>query len=139
MAARRATTTAAATPTIERLDVSDDGLDVRWDDGLTSEYPWLWLRDHAHDDGDAAPGHPATAAVHGRASPPTCAGSARRSLGDDVSVTWGDDTPPSRLPIEFLARFRQPRPARAAVDVERVLWDADAHRRAVADGAVRRP
>ncbi len=32
-----------------------DGLDVRWDDGLTSEYPWLWLRDHAHDEATLHP------------------------------------------------------------------------------------
>ena len=74
---------------------------------------------------DAAPRHPATAVVHGRRRAATSAASAREVLGDDVSVTWNDGTPPSRLPIEFLARFRQPRPARAAVDVERVLWDAD--------------
>ena len=37
------------------LDVSDDGLDVRWDDGLTSVYPWLWLRDHAHDEATLHP------------------------------------------------------------------------------------
>ena len=58
MAARRATTIGAtATATIERLDVSEHGLDVRWDDAVTSEYPWLWLRDHAHD---AATLHPVT-------------------------------------------------------------------------------
>ena len=136
MAARRATTTAATTPTIERLAVSDVGLDVRWDDGLASEYPWLWLRDHAHDDATL---HPVTQQrqLYTAGVAPDLRGVGVQILGDDVSVTWADDTPPSRLPLEFLARFRRPRPARAAVDVERVLWDAHGHRRAVADGVVR--
>ena len=99
------------------------GLDVRWDDGLASEYPWLWLRDHAHDDATL---HPVTQQrqLYTAGVAPDLRGVGVQILGDDVSVTWADDTPPSRLPLEFLARFRRPRPARAAVDVERVLWDA---------------
>jgi trimethyllysine dioxygenase len=128
MAARKATTRttadAAVTPAIERLDVSDDVLEVRWEDGLTSAYPWLWLRDHAHDDATL---HPVTQQrqLFTAGVAPGLRGVAAHAVGDDVSVTWNDATPPSRLPIEFLARFRQPRPARAAVDIERVLWDAD--------------
>jgi trimethyllysine dioxygenase len=122
MAVRRATTTDAATPSIEGLGVSDDGLDVRWDDGHTSAYPWLWLRDHAHDD---ATMHPVTQQrqLFTAGVAPDLRGIGAHILGDDVSVTWVDDVPPSRLPIEFLARFRQPRPARTSVDNERVLWD----------------
>jgi trimethyllysine dioxygenase len=109
-------------PTIEQLGVSEHGLDVRWDDGLTSEYPWLWLLDHAHDDATL---HPVT---HQRqlftaGVAPDLRGAGAQIVGDGVSVAWADDAPPSLLPIEFLARFRRPRPARAAVDVERVLWD----------------
>ena len=57
--ATRATTALAATETatIERLDVSEHTLVARWSDAVTSEYPWLWLRDHAHD---AATLHPIT-------------------------------------------------------------------------------
>jgi trimethyllysine dioxygenase len=107
---------------IERLGVSEHGLDVRWDDGLTSEYPWLWLRDHAHDDATL---HPVTQQrqLYTAGVAPDLHGVAAQIVGNDVSVTWGDDEPPSVLPIEFLARFRRPRPARTAVDVERVLWD----------------
>jgi trimethyllysine dioxygenase len=108
--------------TIERLGVSEHGLDVRWDDGLTSEYPWLWLRDHAHDDATL---HPVTQQrqLFTAGVAPDLRGAGAQVVGDDVSVAWADDAPPSMLPIEFLARFRRPRPARAAVDVERVLWD----------------
>ena len=100
------------------------GLDVRWDDGHASLYPWLWLRDHAHDETTL---HPVTQQrqLFTAGVAPDLRGIGAQVLGDDVSVTWNDGTPPSRLPIEFLARFRQPRSARAAVDVERVLWDAD--------------
>ena len=124
MAVRRATTTDAATPAIESLGVSDDRLDVRWDDGHTSAYPWLWLRDHAHDEATL---HPVTQQrqLYTAGIAPDLRGVGAQVVVDDVAVTWNDDTPPSRLPIEFLARFRRPRSARAAVDVERVLWDAE--------------
>jgi trimethyllysine dioxygenase len=113
---------ATETATIERLDVSEHALVARWSDAVTSEYPWLWLRDHAHD---AATLHPITQQrqLYTAGVAPDLRGAAARIDGNDVEVTWVDDTPPSKLPIEFLARFRQPRPARAAVEVDRVLWD----------------
>ncbi len=125
MASSRATTpTTGTTPTatIQRLDVSEHALAVHWDDAVTSEYPWLWLRDHAHD---AATLHPVTQQrqLYTAGVDPDLRGAAARIDGDDVAVTWEDETPPSRLPIYFLASFRQPRPARVAVDVDRVLWD----------------
>ncbi|HWM20388.1 MAG TPA: gamma-butyrobetaine hydroxylase-like domain-containing protein, partial [Ilumatobacteraceae bacterium] len=122
MASSRATIGVTANATIERLDVSERGLAVRWGDEVTSEYPWLWLRDHAHD---AATLHPITQQrqLYTAGIAPDLRGSDARIVDDVVSVTWVDDTPPSRLPIDFLARFRLPRPARAAVDIERVLWD----------------
>jgi trimethyllysine dioxygenase len=111
-----------ASATIKWLDVSERGLAVRWGDDVTSEYPWLWLRDHAHD---AATLHPVTQQrqLYTAGIDPDLRGSDARIVDDVVSVTWVDETPPSRLPIDFLVRFRQPRPARAAVDIERVLWD----------------
>jgi trimethyllysine dioxygenase len=110
------------TSAIERLEVSASGLDVRWDDGVASEYPWLWLRDHAHDD---ATMHPVTLQrqLFTAGVAPDLRGIGAQVLDDDVWVTWIGDAPPSRLPIAFLARFRQPRPARTSVDIERVLWD----------------
>jgi trimethyllysine dioxygenase len=124
MASSRVTTTTGVTAnaTIERLDVSERGLAVRWGDEVTSEYPWLWLRDHAHD---AATLHPVTQQrqLYTAGIDPDLRGSDARLVDGVVAVTWVDDTPPSRLPIDFLARFRQPRPARAAVDIQRVLWD----------------
>jgi trimethyllysine dioxygenase len=123
MASSGATTTGTTAPaTIERLEVSEHALAVRWGDGVVSEYLWLWLRDHAHD---AATLHPVTQQrqLYTAGVAPDVRGSAARIDGDDVAVTWVDDNPSSRLPIDFLARFRQPRSVRAAVDVERVLWD----------------
>ena len=111
MAPRRSTTTTTgATATIERLDVSAHALAVRWGDAVTSEYPWLWLRDHAHD---SATLHPITQQrqLYTAGIAPDLRGATALIDGDDVTVTWLDDSPPSRLPIDFLARFRQPRPA----------------------------
>lgn len=108
--------------TIERLDETEHGLIVRWNDGLTSEYPWLWLRDHAHDD---ATMHPVTQQrqLYTAGVTPDLRGVVARIVDDHVVVTWDGDATPSVLPVEFLERFRRPRVARATVDVERVLWD----------------
>ena len=43
------------TSTIAGIEPNDRALAVRWRDGLVSEYPWLWLRDH-----DSATLHPVT-------------------------------------------------------------------------------
>lgn len=99
-------------------------LQVRWSDGLVSEYPWLWVREHSHD---PATIHPVT-----RQRQLFTAG-VRRDLranaawieGDDVIVEWADATPPSRVPIGFLETFRSPQPARIAIPAERFLWDAE--------------
>src|SRR4051794_15943628 len=41
--------------TIAAIEPNDRWLAVRWRDGVVSEYPWVWLRDH-----DAAALHPVT-------------------------------------------------------------------------------
>ncbi|HEY5662884.1 MAG TPA: TauD/TfdA family dioxygenase [Ilumatobacter sp.] len=110
---------------IASLDIAPASLDVTWDDGVTSRYPWLWIRDHAHDEATL---HPVTRQrqLHTAGVRPDLRGTAGRVVdGRDVEVTWHDGTPASRLPIEFLHAFREP--GRAVIDVpaERVLWDAD--------------
>lgn len=110
------------TSTIAGIEANDRTLAVRWRDGLVTEYPWLWLRDH-----DTAALHPVTqqrqlhtagidAAVHGTTT----------ELHDgDVRIGWSDGAPESTLTSEFLARFRVPAPTNTDVVVERVLWDGD--------------
>ena len=37
--------------TIAELRPTDPSLEVTWSDGVVTRYPWLWLRDHSHDEG----------------------------------------------------------------------------------------
>ena len=36
--------------TITEYKSEPTALTVTWDDGATTTYPWIWLRDHAHDE-----------------------------------------------------------------------------------------
>ena len=126
-------------PTISTIDITDRSLDVTWDDGSIGRYPWLWVRDHAHDEATL---DPVTRQRRLRTA------DVRRDLrgtraaviegdviegdvmegdvveGDVVEVVWNDDTPASRLPLSFLASFRTTTSDVTEVPVERVLWDA---------------
>ena len=110
--------------TIAGLHHDDRSLEIAWADGGTTRYPWIWLRDHAHD---PATLHPTT-----QQRQLYTAGLAHDLLGHAVQVdehsvvvTWQDgSTADSVLPVAFLARHRVPRPARATVDVPATLWNA---------------
>jgi trimethyllysine dioxygenase len=108
---------------ISSFDLDDDCLGIVWDDGVTSRYPWLWVRDHAHDEATL---HPVTQQrqLHTAGVRRDLRGVAVIVAGEQVEVEWSDATPASRLPITFLDSFRTPGPANIDVPVERVLWDA---------------
>ena len=110
-------------PTISALVLHPDRLAIAWSDGVHSTYPWVWLRDHSHD---PATIHPVTRQrqLHSARIDPALAATAVEVHGDDVVVRWAGEQPPSTLPTAFLRAFRSPRPARARVDIDRVLWDA---------------
>lgn len=97
-------------------------LQVRWSDGVESEYPWIWVRDHAHDEATI---HPVT--QQRQLFTAGLAGDLRgvgASLANgDVEVVWSDGSQPSRLPVAFLAGFRQPAGAGDGVAVEPAPWD----------------
>ncbi|MCU1397480.1 MAG: Trimethyllysine dioxygenase [Acidimicrobiales bacterium] len=121
---------------ITALRTHSASLEVEWSDGLFSRYPWIWLRDHAHD---ADTLHPVTQQrqLFTAGLPETLAPMAvALGVGDtgsgvgDVLIRWEHDDAPSVLPAAFLARYRHPRVARAGVEVTPVLWDA-----ATLDGA----
>ena len=107
---------------ITGLRPSTTALDVTWEDGLTTTYPWLWLRDHSHDPETL---HPVskqrllfTAGV-----PADISGERAEVEGDELVVDWvGGGT--SRLPVDFLERFRTPTPVPTRIEVEPVLWDS---------------
>jgi trimethyllysine dioxygenase len=107
---------------ISELRPSSSVLDVVWDDGVVTTYPWLWLRDHSHDPETL---HPVsmqrllfTAGV-----PADIRGERAAVEGDDLVVDW-DGGGRSRLPVAFLADFRTTAAVPTRVEVEPVLWDS---------------
>jgi trimethyllysine dioxygenase len=106
---------------IDRIDAGDL-LRISWSDGKTTEYPWIWVREHSHD---PATFHPVTqqrevdtAALSTELSPTSVAAD-----GTDVTVEWGPGEAASTLPVEFLARFRDRSDREPAGD--RVVWDRE--------------
>ena len=108
------------TSTIAAIEPNDRALAVRWRDGLVSEYPWLWLRDH-----DSATLHPVTQQrqLHTAGVDTSLRGTATELRDDGVCITWSDGSPASTLSADFLATFRIPAAATIHVSTERVLWD----------------
>ncbi len=103
------------------LTANDSHLSVDWADGTESAYPWLWLRDHAHDESTL---HPVTQQrqLYTAGLGEITAATSVSIDGGDIVISWSDETEPSRLPIAFLATFAVPAPARAAVTSPRTLW-----------------
>ncbi len=110
-------------PTITDLTSTPTYLTVTWDDGQTSDYPWIWLRDHSHDEQTL---HPVTQQrnLHTASVDPSLNATGTKLNGDELLVEWAGDPQPSSLPVEFLAKYRSPTAATARVAVEPVLWDA---------------
>jgi trimethyllysine dioxygenase len=107
-------------PTIAGIEPNDRTLGVRWSDGLDSEYPWLWLRDH-----DSGTLHPVTQQrqLHTAGVDAALRGTATELHDGAVRITWSDGSPASTLSADFLARFRVPAAPMTNVPIERVLWD----------------
>ena len=95
---------------------------VMWDDGIESSYPWLWLRDHAHDEATI---HPVTRQrqLDTAALPPDLRATSVGVAGSVARITWLGDTGVSEVPVEFLHRFRSPEAARITAAPRPVLWD----------------
>lgn len=117
--------------TITSFELLPDRLALAWDDGVTSTYPWLWLRDHAHDESTL---HPVTQQrqLHTASVDPSIT-AASVAIGDGdhadrLLITWLGEHRPSSLPVAFLEAFRTPRAARARIDIARTLWDAESIR-----------
>lgn len=107
---------------IAELRPAPTRLHVRWSDGVETEYPWIWVRDHAHDEATI---HPVTQQrqLFTAGVDAGLRGVAASVVDGDVEVTWSDGSQPSRLPVAFLADYRQPAPAPIGIDVEPFLWD----------------
>jgi trimethyllysine dioxygenase len=113
-----------AFPGISTLTLDGVSLEVTWDDTTTTRFPWIWIRDHAHD---AETLHPVTQQrqLFTAALPHDLVGIAANISGEHLTVSWSDGSADSLLPVSFLARFRTPASARAVVDTRMTLWDAD--------------
>lgn len=98
---------------------------AKWGDGTTTEYPWLWLRDHAHDEATV---HPVTQQrqLYTAEVDPAIRAASIALDPDDLVVAWADGTT-SSVPVAFLARLRaaagaEAVSAAASRSVEPVLW-----------------
>lgn len=91
---------------------------------MESWYPWLWLRDHAHDEGTI---HPVTQQRQlDTASLPPDLRAATATADDGVArITWLGHDEVSEVPVDFLRRFRSPTTARIAAAPQPVLWDRE--------------
>lgn len=109
--------------TIEQIQPTDSCLHVRWDDGVESWYPWLWLRDHAHDEATI---HPVTQQrqLDTAALPPDLRATSATTDHVVARLTWSNDSEVSELPVDFLRRFRAPHTACVGATPAPSLWDA---------------
>ena len=108
-------------PTISSLLCGGRSLEVVWDDAIVTRYPWIWLRDHAHDDDTLHPVTRQRQLFTGALGDD--AGTAAVVADGAIRVSWPDGST-SVLPLEFLSRYRHPQAARATVDGPITLWDA---------------
>jgi trimethyllysine dioxygenase len=118
--------------TIDQIHPTDSCLHVTWDDGVESWYPWLWLRDHAHDEGTI---HPVTQQrqLDTAALPADLRATSATTVDGVARISWRGSDDISEVPVEFLRRFRAPRTASTVMPVQPVLWDAAS----IADAPVR--
>ncbi|HEY4333512.1 MAG TPA: trimethyllysine dioxygenase [Ilumatobacteraceae bacterium] len=107
---------------ISSLQPGQSSLEATWNDGVVSRYPWIWLRDHAHDEETL---HPVTQQrqLFTAALPADLAARCTSVIDDQLVVEWVDGTS-SVLPLDFLAQYRVPTPRRAAVETRITLWNA---------------
>lgn len=106
---------------IAALHHHDRSLEVVWTDGVSTRYPWLWLRDHAHDPDTLHPDTHQRQLFTARV-PAALRGLSTEIVDDQLQVTWDMLEPMSALPVAFLAAHRFPRVARTAIDAPITLW-----------------
>jgi trimethyllysine dioxygenase len=90
---------------------------------VVTRYPWLWLRDHAHDEDTM---HPVTQQrqLFTAVVPRNLRGLSCSVEDGDLVVAWDVLEPPSRVPVSFLRAHRLARAARGMLDLPVTLWNA---------------
>ena len=108
---------------ISSIRLGPTSLQVTWHDNTETAYPWIWLRDHAHDDETM---HPITQQrqLFTASLPHDLVATSAVLSNDAVDISWGDTEIPSRVPTSFLSTYRFPSAPRAAVDTPITVWDA---------------
>ncbi len=107
---------------IRDCQLENTSLLVNWESGESTRYPWIWLRENAHNVDTL---HPVTQQrqVFTAGLPATPIATSANVLADKLQVAWADGSATSELPVSFLAKYRRPTSARAAVNYEQVLWN----------------
>jgi trimethyllysine dioxygenase len=102
-----------------------DYLKAAWSDGETSEWPYVWLRDHSHD--------PGTINVSTMQRSLFTASLDLDMKPKDVTVTdselvisWdsASSPTPSKLPLSFLLQYRVPTTPKPRITLPKTLWTA---------------
>lgn len=108
---------------ITEFSTDASALTVTWDDGTTSSYPWIWLRDHAHDEATL---HPVTRQrnLHTASVARDIAASTVDVADGQLQITWQAEDEPSTLPVDFLVEFKTPVPISTDLPIAPVPWDA---------------
>ena len=107
---------------ISSMHLDRKSLVVTWDDHTVTRYPWIWLRDHAHDEETL---HPVTQQRQlFTAGLPLDLVAVDAVLEEDsIDLEWSDDSPNSVLPVSFLAKYRMPTIPRPTAHDDITLWD----------------
>jgi len=117
------TTTHVSEAGVPSIALSAISLVATWPDGAETRYPWIWLRDHAHDE---ATMHPVTQQreLFTAALPADLVGTSAFVRDGALVVSWNDGSVDSVLPLDFLHRHRHPQTATTRIDTAITLWDA---------------
>ena len=103
----------------------DASLEVTWDDGTVTRYPWIWLRDHAHDADTLHPVTQQRQLFTAALRPTSSAQQTSRSMASRVRSRGTTAASASVLPVSFLARYRaRRRPPEPPSTRTITLWDA---------------
>lgn len=108
---------------IASLYLDDKSLEVTWNDASVTRYPWIWLRDHAHDDDTM---HPVTQQrqLFTAALPAGLVATSAVRRDGCIDVRWSDGSANSVLPVSFLARYRTAGGPQLAPKSRSTRWNA---------------
>ena len=107
---------------ISSLHLDRNSLVVTWTDHTVTRYPWIWLRDHAHDDETLHPVTQQRQLFTAEVDADLVATDVALNE-DSIDLAWSDLSPNSVLPVTFLAKYRTPTVARPTSRDGITLWN----------------